>query len=466
MGERIEHDTLGPVAVPGHAYWGAQTQRALEHFRIGGELLPAPMIHALGRIKQACAQANVEAGVLDPDLGARIARAAEEVAGGALDAHFPLVVWQAGSGTQSHMNVNEVIANRVSEQAGEPRGSHRPAHPNDHVNRSQSSNDVFPSAIHLAAALAMRDALAPAARDLEAALAAKAEAFRDLVKVGRTHLMDAVPVTLGQEFGGYASQVAHGRHRLDQVLDGLMELPLGGTAVGTGLNAPPGFGARAVALLAEATGLPLRPAADRFEAMGARDACVFAHGALRTLAVSLAKIAEDLRLLGSGPACGLGELRLPANEPGSSIMPGKVNPTQCEAMIMVCQRVLGNDVTVAAAGAGGRLELNTCLPVLAHALLQSIRLLADACAAFERHCVRGLEADPARIAELLERTAMTVTALSPRIGYEAAAQVAARARAEGRTLREVVLEERLLTAEAFDVLVDVRRMAGLDGGVP
>jgi fumarate hydratase class II len=460
MDTRIEHDTMGEVVVPAWAYWGAQTQRSLEHFRIGGERLPAPLIHALGRIKQVCARVNGELGVLDPAVGALIMRAAEEVAAGALDEHFPLVVWQTGSGTQSHMNVNEVIANRVSELAGEPRGSHRPAHPNDHVNRSQSSNDVFPSAIHLAAALEIRDALAPAARDLAQALGAKAAQFRDIVKVGRTHLQDAVPVTLGQEFGGYASQVEHGLARLDTALDGLLELPLGGTAVGTGLNAPPGFGRRAVACLGESTGLALRPAPDRFEAMGGKDACVFAHGALRTLAVSLVKIAEDLRLMASGPRCGLGEIRLPANEPGSSIMPGKVNPTQCEAVIMVGARVLGNDVTVATAGAGGRFELNTCMPVLGHALLQSIRLLADACASFTRHCVRGIEPDRQRIQDLLERTLMTVTALVPRIGYEQAARLASRAHRENRSLKAVVLEEGLLAEGELDALLDPRPMTG------
>ncbi|MGA2082225.1 MAG: class II fumarate hydratase [Holophaga sp.] len=463
MDQRTEHDSMGEVQVPAQAYWGAQTQRSLEHFAIGGERLPSALIRALGLVKQACARVNVELGTLDPVPGDFIQRAAAEVAAGRLDDQFPLVVWQTGSGTQSNMNANEVIANRASELAGQPRGSYRPAHPNDHVNRSQSSNDVFPTAIHVAAARELREALVPAVRALRDVLAAKADAFKDLVKVGRTHLQDAVPLTLGQEFGGWASQLEHSLERLERALEELMELPIGGTAVGTGLNAPPGFGMRVVQALRDATELPFVPARNPFEALAARDACVSAHGALRTLAASLMKLAEDVRSLASGPRCGLGELRLPANEPGSSIMPGKVNPTQCEALIMVGMRVMGNDATVGLAGAGGRFQLNTCMPVLAHALLQSIRLLADGCRSFERHCARGIGPDRARIRELLERTLMTVTALAPRIGYEQAARVAQRALGENRTLKEIVAEEGLLGPEEAEALLDPRRMAGLEG---
>jgi fumarate hydratase, class II len=458
----MEHDSMGEVAVPSEAYWVAQTQRSLAHFRIGEERMPLPLIHALALVKQVAAQVNAELGVLDPALADLITRAADEVRAGALDDQFPLSVWQTGSGTQTHMNVNEVLANRANELAGQPRGSMRPVHPNDHVNRSQSTNDVFPTAIHLAALQEIRGCLRPALRGLRDTLAAKAEVFRGDIKVGRTHLQDATPLTLGQEFGGYVSQLDHGLHRVEQAQEGLFELPLGGTAVGTGLNAPPRFAALTAARLAALTGHPFVTAPDKFEALAARDACVFVHGALRGLAVSLTKIANDVRWMASGPRCGLGELRIPENEPGSSIMPGKVNPTQCEALTMVAAQVLGNDVTVAFAGASGAFELNVFMPVLAFNLLQSIRLLGDACASFDRHCARGIEADRDRLRGFLEGSLMGVTALTPRLGYERAAFLARKAQQEGKTLRAAAIELGFLAAEEFDALLRPEAMLGPD----
>jgi len=458
MATRLEHDTMGEVEVPAEAYWGAQTQRSIDHFRIGGERMPLPIVHALGLIKKTAALVNAELGTLDPALSDLIVQAAEEVIAGHLDDQFPLMVWQTGSGTQTNMNLNEVIANRANELAGQARGSMSPVHPNDHVNRSQSTNDAFPTAIHLAAALEIHHGLIPALQGLQGTLSQKAETFRDLIKVGRTHLQDATPLTLGQEFSGYASQLEHGLRRLEQAMGGLYELPLGGTAVGTGLNAPPLFAELAAARLAGLTGLPFVTAPNKFEALAARDACVFVHGALRGLAVSLNKIAQDIRWMASGPRCGLGELHLPENEPGSSIMPGKVNPTQCEALTMVVAQVLGNDVTVAMAGASGAFELNVFMPVIAFNLLQSIRLLGDACASFDRHCAQGIEADPARLQTNLDKSLMLVTALVPKLGYEQASAIASKAQAENKTLKAAALELNLLRADEFDALVGPEHM--------
>src|SRR5574340_505486 len=423
---RLETDSMGAVEVPADRYWGAQTQRSLEHFRIGDEQadrMPLEVVHALGLLKRAAAEVNAAEGRLAPDKAGWIEQAAEEVAEGRLDDHFPLFIWQTGSGTQSNMNANEVIANRAIELAGGELGSKRPVHPNDDVNMSQSSNDTFPTAMHLAAATAIVERLLPSVQALHDALAAKAEAFDDVVKIGRTHLQDAVPLTLGQEFGGYVAQLADDLARLESALPGLYQLAIGGTAVGTGLNAPAGFGVACAGRLAELTGLPFVSAPDKFAALAAHDALVAAHGALRTLAVSLMKIANDLRWLGSGPRSGLGELRLPENEPGSSIMPGKVNPTQCEAMTMVCVQVLGNDVAVGVAGSQGNFELNVFKPVIIANVLHSIGILADACGTFRAFAVEGLEVDRARVAELVERSLMLVTALSPHIGYDRAAEI-------------------------------------------
>ncbi|HXC16560.1 MAG TPA: class II fumarate hydratase [Holophagaceae bacterium] len=463
MATRLEHDTMGEIAVAVEVYWGAQTQRSLEHFRIGGERLPLPLIHALALVKKAAALVNAELGALDPALAPLIVQAADEVLAGKLDDQFPLVVWQTGSGTQTNMNVNEVIANRANELAGQPRGGQKPVHPNDHVNHSQSTNDAFPTAIHLAAALEIHHFLLPALQALRDTLATKAEAFRDLIKVGRTHLQDATPLTLGQEFSGYASQLDHGRRRMEQALEGLHELPLGGTAVGTGLNAPPRYAELAAAKLATLTGLPFVTAPNKFEALAGRDACVFAHGALRGLAVSLNKLANDIRWMASGPRCGLGEVRIPENEPGSSIMPGKVNPTQCEAMTMVAAQVLGNDVTVALAGASGAFELNVFMPVIAFNLLQSIRLLGDACASFDTNCARGIEPDRERLGDLLGKSLMLVTALTPELGYERAAAIAKKALHEGKTLKAAAVELGFLDAAKFDALVRPEAMLGPEG---
>jgi fumarate hydratase class II len=464
MGEdrqvRIETDSFGPIEVPAEHYWGAQTQRSLQNFRIGCERMPISLVRALGVVKLAAARVNVRQGVLEPRLGEAIAEAAQEVVEGKLDEEFPLVVWQTGSGTQTNMNVNEVIAGRANEILGAGRGGKSPVHPNDHVNRCQSSNDTFPTAMHVAAAQEVHHRLLPALNHLHGALAGKAKAFADIVKIGRTHLQDATPLTLGQEFSGYAHQVAMGIERVRSALPRVMELAQGGTAVGTGLNTKKGFAEAVAAEIARITGLPFVTAPNKFEALAAHDALVELSGALNTVAVSLMKIANDIRLLGSGPRSGLGELRLPENEPGSSIMPGKVNPTQCEALTMVCCQVMGNHVAVTIGGANGHLELNVFKPVIAHNVLQSIRLLADAARSFTDNCVAGIEANRERIRELVERSLMLVTALAPKIGYDAAAKIAKKAHAEGITLKEAALALELVTAEEFETIVRPEAMVG------
>jgi fumarate hydratase class II len=457
---RLERDTFGPVEVPAERLWGAQTQRSLENFRISGERIPLALVRALVLVKKAVAQVNVELGVLDEKTGAAVVAAADEVLAGGHEEEFPLVVWQTGSGTQTNMNVNEVLANRASEILGGERGEGRLVHPNDHVNRGQSTNDVFPTAIHVAAVEALRASVIPEVARLRDVLAEKATAFGDVVKIGRTHLQDATPLTLGQEISGWAAQLDHGVARLESALPSLLELALGGTAVGTGLNAHPELGRRVAARLAALTGHPFVTAPNKFEALAARDAIVFAHGALKTVAASLNKIANDVRWLASGPRCGLGEISIPENEPGSSIMPGKVNPTQAEALVMAVARVTGNDVTVGVAGMGGNFELNVNMPVIADAFLQSGRLLADWCASFREHCAAGIEPRRERIRENLERSLMLATALSPHIGYDAAARIAKTALATGRTLREAALELGLVTAEQFDEWVRPEKMVG------
>jgi fumarate hydratase class II len=454
MTQRIEKDTLGEIAVPADRYWGAQTQRSLENFSIGTEKMPLAVIHAYARIKQAAAMANAELNVLPQDKCALICRVCQEILAGDLDAHFPLAVWQTGSGTQTNMNVNEVIVNRAHVLAGNTLGKGESLlKANDDVNRSQSSNDTFPTAMHIAAYLALQDACLPRVEALGAALATKAQAFAAIVKTGRTHFMDATPVTLGQEFGGYAAQVAQALAHIKQAAGALLPLAFGGTAVGTGLNAPAGFAERAVGLIATDTGHAFTCAQNRFAALAAHDALVEVHGALNRLAVALSKIANDIRMLGSGPRSGIGEIRLPANEPGSSIMPGKVNPTQCEAMVMVCQQVMGNELTLSIAGSGGQFELNTGKPLMIHALLQSIRLLGDACDSFTRHCVNGIEPDRARIAANLAGSLMLVTALNPHIGYYKAAEIAQKAYAENLTLREAAIASGHVSPEQFDTWV-------------
>jgi fumarate hydratase class II len=457
---RIEHDSLGAVAVPAARLWGAQTQRSVEHFRISQQRMPLAVVYALALLKKAAAQVNAELGALSPQLAQAIVSAADEVLSGAHDGEFPLVVFQTGSGTQTNMNVNEVLANRASELLGGERGERRLVHPNDHVNLGQSSNDTFPTAMSLAALGALRTRVAPALRALESALREKSEQFRDIVKIGRTHLMDATPLTLGQELSGWAQQLTHGLAHLESSEPHLAELAIGGTAVGTGLNAPPGFAEKMAATLAALSGAPLRSAPNKFEALAAHDALVFSHGALKTLAASLTKIANDVRFLGSGPRSGLGELSLPENEPGSSIMPGKVNPTQCEALLMVCARVFGNDVTVNFAGAAGNFELNVNRPIIIHAYLESAELLADAMDSFRRHCVVGIEPNRERIAELVERSLMLVTALTPHIGYEASARIARKAHLEGTTLREAALALGLVSPEDLDRWLRPESMLG------
>ncbi len=452
---RIERDSFGEIAVPADQPWGAQTQRSLENFRIGHERMPAPLIAALVRIKRAAAIANRDLGILADDVAQAIAAAADAVLAGAHPDAFPLVVWQTGSGTQTNMNVNEVLATLANRHLGRERA----VHPNDHVNRGQSSNDTFPTAMHLAALLELRDRLLPALDALAEALEAKAAAFAGIVKIGRTHLQDATPLTLGQEFSGYVAQVRLGAERVRQTMPGLQALAQGGTAVGTGLNAHPDFASRIAAELSRDTGLDLRPADNLFEALASHDAILHAHGALDALAAGLFKIANDIRLLGSGPRSGLGELKLPENEPGSSIMPGKVNPTQAEALTMVCARVFGNGATIRFAGSQGHLELNVFKPVIADALLQSIRLLADACVSFRVNCIEGLQADEARIGELVSRSLMLVTALAPEIGYDRAAAIAKAAHRNGTTLREEALAAGI-DAATFDRLTDPRRMTG------
>jgi fumarate hydratase class II len=460
MKTRTESDTMGPVAVPADRYWGAQTQRSLEHFRIGGEKMPRELILAFGLLKKACALVNRDLGLLSEEKAGAIAQAADEVIEGKLDDHFPLVVWQTGSGTQTNMNANEVIANRAIELLGGRLGSKTPVHPNDDVNRSQSSNDTFPTAMHVATVAEIRRRLVPAVGRLRDTLDAKARAFADVVKVGRTHLQDAVPLTLGQEFSGWVSQLDHSLGHVEAAMPHLHELAIGGTAVGTGLNAPAGFGDLVAKKLAELTGHSFVSAPNKFEALAASDALVAAHGALRTLAAGLFKIANDVRWLASGPRSGLGELTIPENEPGSSIMPGKVNPTQSEALTMVCVQVFGNDVAVTIGGASGNFELNVFKPLIAYNVLQSIRLLADACESFEAHCARGIEPNGPRIREHLERSLMLVTALAPRLGYDRAAEIAKKAHREGLTLREAALALGYLTPEEFDREVRPERMVG------
>ncbi len=460
MAFRTEKDSLGEVKVPQGAYYGAQTARSLENFAIGDETMPRELVTAFAVLKKAAAQVNLELGLLDRDKAEWIVRAADDVLAGKLDDQFPLRVWQTGSGTQTNMNVNEVLANRSIELAGGVVGSKQPVHPNDHVNMSQSSNDAFPTAMHIAAAQMITQRLLPAVGALAELLHEKSRAFSDIVKIGRTHLMDAVPMTLGQEFSGYAVQAERGRERIAQCLPRLYELALGGTAVGTGLNAHPRFARRAAQRIAELTGLPFVTAANKFEALAAHDAMVETSGALKTLAVSLMKVANDVRWLASGPRCGIGEIRLPANEPGSSIMPGKVNPTQCEALTMIAVQVMGNDAAIAFAGASGNFELNVYKPVIIYNLLQSVRLLADGCSGFARRCVAGIEPNEDVISRYVDRSLMLVTALSPHIGYDKAAQIAGKAHAEGTTLREAAVALGHLTSEEFDRIVVPDKMAG------
>jgi fumarate hydratase class II len=458
---RMETDSFGPIEVEADRYWGAQTQRSIHHFSIGwpdADRMPREIVRAMGILKKAAAQVNMELGILSPELGEPIVKAADEVIAGSLDDHFPLYVWQTGSGTQSNMNANEVISNRAIELLGGTLGSKTPVHPNDHVNLSQSSNDTFPTAMHVAAATMIVERLLPSVRALRDALDVKARDFADIVKIGRTHLQDAVPLTLGQEFSGYVAQLDADIDRIEGALPGLYELAIGGTAVGTGLNAPDGFGRLCAAMIAAITGLPFVQASNTFAALAADDAVVFASGALATLAASLMKIANDIRWLGSGPRAGIGELKLPENEPGSSIMPGKVNPTQSEALTMVATQVLGNDTTIKTAGAMGNFELNVFKPVMAKNLLHSTVLLADSCRTFREFCVEGLEADRERIEELVHRSLMLVTALTPKIGYDKAAEIAKKANHEGTTLKEAALALGYLTEAEYDETVVPEKM--------
>ena len=449
-GTRVEKDSFGPIEVSADRLWGAQTERSRRFFRISSERMPLAVVHALALVKRSAARVNTSLGLLDAKKAEAIVRAADEVLAGRHDEEFPLVVWQTGSGTQSNMNVNEVIANRASEILGGERGPKRLLHPNDDVNLGQSSNDVFPTAMHVAAARAVHSEVIPALDRLCAALAAKREAFAAIVKIGRTHLQDATPLTLGQEFSGYVAQLEQSRQALDAVLPGLYRLAIGGTAVGTGLNTHAQFSERTAAEVARLSGLPFEPAPNKFAALAGHEALVFAHGALKTLAAALMKIANDVRLLASGPRSGIGEISLPENEPGSSIMPGKVNPTQAEAMTMLCAQVFGNDVALNIGGASGHFELNVYKPLIIHAFLQSARLLADGMASFEEHCVRGIAANEQRIGEQLERSLMLVTALAPHIGYDRAAEIAKKAHKEGTTLRESAAALGYVTAEDFD----------------
>ncbi len=455
---RVETDTFGPIDVASDRYWGAQSQRSIGNFKIGWEKQPKSVIRALGIIKRAAAEANMELGRLDPAIGEAIIVAAQEVIDGKLDDHFPLVVWQTGSGTQSNMNANEVISNRAIEMLGGEMGSKKPVHPNDHVNMSQSSNDTYPTAMHVAAAEQAMHDLLPALRHLHEALFAKQTEFANIIKIGRTHTQDATPLTLGQEFSGYAAQVASSIRRIELTLPGIYELAQGGTAVGTGLNAPIGFAEKVAERIAAITGLPFVTAPNKFEALAAHDALVFGHGALNSAAAALFKIANDIRFLGSGPRSGLGELALPENEPGSSIMPGKVNPTQCEALTMVCAQVFGNQTTMTVAGASGHFELNVFNPVMAYNYLQSVRLLADSAVSFTDHCVVGIEARTDNIKAALERSLMLVTALAPKIGYDAAAKIAKTAHKNGTTLRDEAVGGGYVTNEEFDTLVRPENM--------
>jgi fumarate hydratase class II len=458
MGTRVETDSFGPIEVDDSRYWGAQTQRSLQNFRIGRERFPREMIGALGSLKKAAALVNKDLGILPEEKCKLIVAAADEVIAGKLDDHFPLVVWQTGSGTQTNMNVNEVISNRAIEMAGGTKGSKKPIHPNDDVNKSQSSNDVFPTAMHMAIVDQTVRQLVPKVRQLRETLDKKARAFEAIVKIGRTHLQDATPLTLGQEFSGYVSQLDHGLEAIDRSLPALHELALGGTAVGTGLNAPKQYDERVAAKIAELTGLPFVTAPNKFQALASHDAIVTAHGALKTLACSLIKIANDIRWLASGPRCGIGEIVIPENEPGSSIMPGKVNPTQCEAMTMLCAQVLGNDVAIGFGAASGNFELNVFKPLIVHNVLQSIRLLGDGCTSFDEHCATGIEPNRERIDRNLRESLMLVTALNPHIGYDNAAKVAKKAHSEGTTLREAAVALGLLTADKFDELVRPEQM--------
>src|SRR5882762_27683 len=450
---RTETDTFGPIEVDASRYWGAQAQRSLGNFKIGWEKQPAAIIRALGIVKQAAAQTNMALGGLDKAIGETIVKAAQEVIDGKLDEHFPLVVWQTGSGTQSNMNANEVISNRAIEMLGGVMGSKKPVHPNDHVNMSQSSNDTYPTAMHIACAEEIHHRLLPALKHLHAALAAKVTAWKDIIKIGRTHTQDATPVTLGQEFSGYAAQVSNGIARIEQTMPKLMELAQGGTAVGTGLNAPVGFDKMVAERIAKIAGMAFTTAPNKFEALAGHDAMVFSHGAINTVAASLFKIANDIRLLGSGPRSGLGELALPENEPGSSIMPGKVNPTQCEAMTQVCVQIFGNNAALTFADSQGHFELNVYNPVMAYNFLQSVRLMADSAVSFTDNCVVGIEPRRDNIKAGLERSLMLVTALAPKIGYDNAAKIAKTAHKNGTTLEEEALKGKYVTAEEFEAIV-------------
>lgn len=460
MDFRIETDSMGEIQVPSDRYYGAQTARSLIHFKIGSERMPRELIWAFGILKKAAALVNQELGLLPEDKTKLIVQAAEEVIAGKLDDHFPLVVWQTGSGTQTNMNVNEVISNRAIEISGGKMGSKKPIHPNDDVNKAQSSNDTFPTAMHMAAVHEIHRRLIPMLSQLRDTLAKKSKDFKAVIKIGRTHLMDAVPLTLGQEFSGYVRQLDQGLNRLQKILPDLCELALGGTAVGTGLNTHPQFAVKSAAKIAELTGYPFVSAANKFEALATHDALVMASGALKTIACSLMKIANDIRWLASGPRSGIGEISIPENEPGSSIMPGKVNPTQSEAITMVAAQVIGNDVTINIGGASGNFELNVFKPVIIYNLLQSIRLLADACESFEEHCAAGIAPIERNLKKHLENSLMLVTALNPHIGYDNAAKIAKKAHHENKTLREVAVELGILTAEKFDEIVRPEKMLG------
>jgi len=459
---RTEIDTFGPVEVDADKYWGAQAQRSLGNFKIGWERQPLAIVRALGIVKRAAAETNMALGRLDKNVGGAIVKAAQEVMEGKLDDHFPLVVWQTGSGTQSNMNANEVISNRAIEMLSGEKGSKKPVHPNDHVNMSQSSNDTYPTAMHIACAEEIVHRLIPALQKLRNALNDKSQAWKDIVKIGRTHTQDATPLTLGQEFGGYTQQVENGIKRIEQTLPSLMELAQGGTAVGTGLNAPKGFAEMIAERIAAITQMPFKTAPNKFEALAAHDAMVFSHGAINTLAGSLFKIANDIRLLGSGPRSGLGELSLPENEPGSSIMPGKVNPTQCEALTQVCIQIFGNNASITFAGSQGHFELNVYNPVMAYNFLQSVRLMADAATSFTDNCVVGIEARTDNIKAGLDRSLMLVTALAPKIGYDAAAKIAKTAHKNGTTLRQEAVGGGYVTDKEFDEIVDPRKMLAPD----
>ena len=459
MTTRTETDTFGPIEVPADKYWGAQAQRSLQNFKIGEEKMPLPIVRALGIVKRAAAEANVELGVLEPRLGEAIVKAAQDVLEGKLNTHFPLAVWQTGSGTQSNMNANEVISNRAIEILGGEMGSKSPVHPNDHVNMSQSSNDTFPTAMHIACAEEIEHKLLPALQTLRNALNDKAQAWKDIIKIGRTHTQDATPLTLGQEFSAYVQQLDNGMERIRSAQPMLMQLAQGGTAVGTGLNAPAGFAEKVAERIAAITQMPFTSAPNKFEALAAHDAMVFSHGALNTMAASLFKIANDIRFLGSGPRAGLGELALPENEPGSSIMPGKVNPTQCEAMTQVCVQVFGNHAAITFAGASGHFELNVFNPVMAYNFLQSVRLLTDASVSFTEKCVVGIEPRLENIEAGLKRSLMLVTALAPKYGYDRAAKIAKAAHKNGTTLREEAIQDGI-SAEDFDAIVRPQQMIG------